>query len=50
MAQKFMLIFHGGSYNGLSPEEAQKMTQKWYSTCRKTIPTFTSAARWRFAR
>jgi len=31
MSQKYMLIFHGGSYKGLSPEEAQKLTQKWFA-------------------
>ena len=35
MGQKYMLIFRGGSYNGLSPEEAQKLTQKWYAWVEK---------------
>jgi hypothetical protein len=26
-----MLIFHGGFYDGLSPEEAQKQMQKWFT-------------------
>jgi len=32
---KFMLIFHGGFYNKLSPEETQKQTQKWFSWVEK---------------
>jgi hypothetical protein len=31
MSQKYMLIFHGGFYEGLSPEEVQKQTQKWFA-------------------
>lgn len=31
MSSKYMLIFHGGMYNGLSPEDAQKQTQKWFA-------------------
>ena len=32
---KFMLIFHGGFYDSLSPEEAQKQTQKWFAWVEK---------------
>ena len=32
---KYMLIFHGGFYDGLSPEEAQKQTQKWFAWVEK---------------
>ena len=31
MSAKYMLIFHGGFYEGLSPEEIQKQTQKWFA-------------------
>ena len=31
MSQKYMLIFHGGAYNGMSPEEVQRHTQKWFA-------------------
>lgn len=31
MTQKYMFIFQGGSYDGLSPEETQKQMQKWFS-------------------
>jgi hypothetical protein len=30
MSQKYMLIFHGGFYDSLSPDEAQKQMQKWF--------------------
>jgi hypothetical protein len=32
---KYMLIFHGGFYDKLSPEEAQKQTQKWFAWVEK---------------
>lgn len=28
---KYMLIFQGGFYDGLSPEESQKQMQKWFA-------------------
>ena len=31
MSQKYMLIFHGGDQNALSPEDMQKRAQKWYA-------------------
>ncbi len=31
MPQKYMLIFHGGFYDDLSPEEAQKQMNKWFA-------------------
>jgi hypothetical protein len=32
---KYMLIFHGGFYDGLSPDEAQKQMQKWFAWIEK---------------
>jgi hypothetical protein len=31
MSQKYMFIFIGGSYAGLSPDETQKQMNKWFS-------------------
>jgi hypothetical protein len=31
MSQKYMLIFHGGSYAGLSPDQTQKQMNKWFT-------------------
>ena len=31
MSQKYMLIFHGGHYDGLSPEQTQKQMNKWFA-------------------
>ena len=31
MSEKYLLIFHGGFYDGLSPDEAQKQMQKWFT-------------------
>src|SRR5215510_1543652 len=31
MSQKYMLIFHGGNYQGLSPEQTQKQMDKWFA-------------------
>ncbi len=35
MSQKYMLIFHGGSSQGLSPDEAQKQMTKWFTWVEK---------------
>ncbi len=31
MSQKYMLIFHGGSYDSLSPEQTQQQMDKWFA-------------------
>lgn len=33
--EKFMLIFHGGLYDGLSPEEMQQKMSLWYAWIEK---------------
>ena len=35
MSQKYMLIFRGGFYDKLSPEEAQKQMGKWFAWIEK---------------
>lgn len=35
MSQKYMLIFLGGSYENLSPEETQKQMDKWFAWIEK---------------
>jgi len=35
MSQKYMLIFRGGFYDGLSADEAQKQMQKWFTWVEK---------------
>ena len=37
--EKFMLIFHGGQYDGLSPEEMQGMMGKWFTWIEKLSKT-----------
>lgn len=31
MRKKYMLIFHGGFYEGLSPKEAEESMNKWFA-------------------
>jgi len=37
--EKFMLIFHGGQYDSLSPEEMQRMMGKWFAWIEKLSKT-----------
>lgn len=37
--EKFMLIFHGGQYNGLSPEKMQEKMGQWYAWIEKLNKT-----------